>query len=446
MASTKIYRTFGTPTNLDRWTWSAWIKRGALGVIGYIFEGSSSSAFTAIKFETDNTLLFGNYNGGYLGRLITNRKFTDIAAWLHIVAVWDSDNATAGDRMKLYVNGVEETSFSTDTNPSSGEACQMSSGNDCLLGVHQLIHDYWNGGILSHVQFVDGLALAPTEFGETDATSGIWKIKTSPTVTYGTNGFFLKMEDRTNLDLDSSSNGHTFTTAGTLTATYDNPSNNFSTLNPLNMPTSAKPTFSQGNNTVVSQSAAGKNFGGTSTLGMVSGKWYTEFKPVSVSNGSIIGITGEAGEDARQNFGVGESEDGYGYVHNGNKRNNNSETSYGNTYTDGNIIGVALDLDNLKIYYSKNGVWETSGDPTSGATGTGAAFTVTAVNLTDEGHYAFFCSDYATGTTTFNANFGNGYFATTAITSAGTNASGNGDFEYDVPTGYTALSTKGLDT
>ena len=210
------------------------------------------------------------------------------------------------------------------------------------------------------------------------------------------------------------------------------------------MPTSAKPTFSQGNNTVVSQSAAGKNFGGTSTLGMVSGKWYTEFKPVSVSNGSIIGITGEAGEDARQNFGVGESEDGYGYVHNGNKRNNNSETSYGNTYTDGNIIGVALDLDNLKIYYSKNGVWENSGVPTSGATGTGAAFTVTAINLTDEGHYAFFCSDYAAGTTTFNANFGNGYFGTTAVSSTQADDAGIGSFEYDVPTGYYTLCTKNI--
>ena len=121
----------------------------------------------------------------------------------------------------------------------------------------------------------------------------------------------------------------------------------------------------------------------------------------------------------------------------------NSNSSFGNTYATGDIIGIAVDLDNLKIYFSINGTWQNSGDPTSGSTGTGSAFTITAPSSTPDGAYFFAWSDIS-DTAKASWNFGNGYFGTTAVSSAGTNASGNGIFEYDVPTGYTALSTKGL--
>jgi hypothetical protein len=145
------------------------------------------------------------------------------------------------------------------------------------------------------------------------------------------------------------------------------------------------------------------------------------------------------------NYYLGHQPDDYSYASTARKINDSNETAFGNTYTDGDIIGIALDLDNLKIYFSKNGVWQNSGDPTSGSTGTGAAFTITAPSSTTDGAYFFACSDDNTSAERRVAwNFGNGYFQTTAVSSAGTNASGNGIFEYDVPTGYTALSTKGL--
>ena len=256
---------------------------------------------------------------------------------------------------------------------------------------------------------------------------------------------FLKFEDRTNLDLDSSPNAHTFTTAGTPTATYDSPSNNFATLNPLNMPTSAKPTFSNGNNTVVTQNASGKYFGGTSTLGMVGGKWYVEFKASSLATDGMVGINGIAGELARQNGQVSYSTSGFGYIAStGYKSTNLTDTSYGTSWTTANVIGCAVDLDNLKIYFAKDNTWQDSGDPTSGVTGTGAAFTILAASATPYGYYAFACGDKSTGSSTFDINFGNGYFGTTAVTSAEADGAGIGAFEFAPPTGYYALCTKNI--
>ena len=179
---------------------------------------------------------------------------------------------------------------------------------------------------------------------------------------------------------------------------------------------------------------------------MTSGKFYAEMKDISGSGGkSIMGITSKTTRVNNISWLGNESEDYSYYSDLGKKANSANETTYGDSWTDGDIIGVAVDLDNLKIYFSKNGVWQNSGDPTSGATGTGAAFTITAPSSTTDGAYFFACSDdnqYAERRMAWN--FGNGYFQTTAIASEGTNASGIGKFEYDVPTGYTALSTKGL--
>ena len=158
----------------------------------------------------------------------------------------------------------------------------------------------------------------------------------------------------------------------------------------------------------------------------------------------MVGINGDSGSQARTNGQMSYSTSGFGYMNDGSKSTNLTDTSYGNSWTTANVIGVAVDLDNLKIYFAKDNVWQDSGDPTSGATGTGAAFTILAPSLTQEGFYAFSCADKSTGSSTLIVNFGNGYFGTTAVASAGTNASGIGEFEYDVPTGFTALSTKGL--
>jgi len=293
---------------------------------------------------------------------------------------------------------------------------------------------------MTHMHFIDGTAYDASTFGETDATTGIWKPKTAPSVTYGTNGFFLKFENSGSMGTDSSGNGNNFTVNGTLTQTVDTPSNVFATFNPLNVPTSNAPTYSNGNNTVVTANGTSAYFGGTSSLGVSSGKWYTEFKVSDVTADAFIGITFDPAEDARNNRYTGQSSSSWGYYSgDGNYRTNGSATSYGATFTTGDIIGIAMDLDNAKLYFSKNGTFQNSGDPTSGATGTNA------ISITSGETYFFSCGDgTATSASTIQANFGNGYFGTTAVSSATSDESGLGIFEYTVPSGYYALCTKNI--
>jgi len=455
MASTKIYRTSGTPTLATAFTYSMWLKRQSISVSQkMIMSWQSSSVRGYIGFRVEDYLRFYDLTTTSQLNWTTKRLFRDDGAWYHIVVAGDSTESLAANRCKMYVNGTriadaDITKLNDQAQDEDWGIALASDTDKFTIGCNDTDGEDYSGS-MSHFQFVDGLALAPTEFGEFDSTSGIWKLKTGCYATPGNSGFCLKMEDRSNLDLDSSSNALSFTTAGTLTATYDNPSNNFSTFNALCVPSSDLPTFSNGNNTTATPNASGKHFGGTSTLGMVGGKWYAEFSPVSVTNGCIIGVTGRPSYIVYENQSVGWEKDGFGYINDGNKKYDNSLiTSYGDTYTDGDIIGVALDLVNDCIYFSKNGTWQNSGDPTSGASATGAAFsspTFLGVQTLDnmEQMYAFMGSDNATGSTVINANFGNGYFGTTAVTSAEADGDDIGAFEYAPPTGYYALCTKNI--
>ena len=264
------------------------------------------------------------------------------------------------------------------------------------------------------------------------------KINTSPTISsYGTAGFLILKDGMTITDQSPNSNNLTVG-GGTLTNTEDSPSNNFAILNVIT-PNS--------NNNRAGGTRHFNNSGGYdmrhSTLAVTTGKYYSEFKVTQMSGGfTIVGI-----QDTTQfddyNF-LTSSSRGYGYRSDGTKGNNNSSSSFGNSFTTGDIIGVAVDLDNNKIYFSKNGVWQNSGDPTSGATGTGSAF-----DITDDYDYCIATSSNDAGTDQItDVNFGNGYFGITAITTNSGNgysgAEGSSKFNYTVPTGYSALSTKGL--
>ena len=440
MASTYLNRSAVTG---DRRTFtiSAWVKRSELGTEQQIYSSrSSSSNVLGLYFQGSNdTLIVTDYQSGGTMSFTTSAVYRDVSAWYHIVLAVDTTQATDTNRVKLYVNG-EQATFSASSYPTLNRDLYINvSGSNHYIGTEQSGR-YFNGS-MTHIHFIDGTAYDATAFGSTDATTGEWKINTSPSVTYGTNGFFILKDGNT--ITDSSTNSNDFTLgAGTLTNTEDNPSNVFATLNPLNVPTSNAPTFSNGNTQSVSSSSASGAFGGSSTIGVSSGKWYMEAKCLTSGHTqSAVGVTYNDAETARTNNGATDSYE-YSYRMNGNKGHDNTDSSYGNTYTTNDIIGVALDLDNNKIYFSKNGTFQNSGVPTSGATGTGAAFTV------DSGQTYMFYHHDTTGassnTSTFAFNFGNGYFGTTAVSSAGTNASGNGIFEYDLPTGYNALSTKGL--
>ncbi len=450
MANTYLTRTPSSAGNRTTWTWSAWVKRSTTGSASSLFgvHYSSGAYQDNLYFQSSGKLdWFIWNNNAYAGRITTDRLFRDVSAWYHVVCVYDNTLATATDRMKLYVNGVRETSLSNVTNPvQNSTLSNVNTTNPFILGNDGNGNNHFDGS-MSHIHFIDGTAYDASAFGEYDA-NGVWKIKTSPSVTYGTNGFFILKDG--NSVTDQSGNGNNFTVGGgTLTNTLDCPDNVFATWNGV-MDFASSGTFSNGN-TQWNSGAASNRFWCTSSIGVSTGKWYVEMKNTVQAGHNLIGIAPRSAPALNWYFGgsgtVANADDDYqwGYkAENGNIVNNTNSTSYGNTYGTTDIIGIALDLDNNKLYFSKNGTWQNSGDPTSGATGTGAV-SITSASSNPTGVYHIVGANATSSdSSTFQANFGNGYFGTTAVSSAGTNASGIGIFEYDVPTGYTALSTKGL--
>ena len=290
---------------------------------------------------------------------------------------------------------------------------------------------------MTHVHFTDGYSYDPSAFGETDATTGEWEAKTSPSVNYGTHGFLILKDGNTITDQSSNSNDFTLA-GGTLTDLKDNPENVFATLNPLSGSLSNN-TLTQGNNTV--QTTSGWRWR-PSTIAPSSGKYYAEFKPTSGSTiYTSIGVAPQFvwhtidGETIGSGTGIDRTNGGYsvGYTNDGAVKTEGSSIYFvGSGYTGaGDIIGVAMDLDNHKVYFSKNGVWQNSGDPTSGSTGTGAVSLNTTV-----GDWSMSTSQAGT---TIACNYGNGYFGTTAVTTNSGNgyagAEGASKFNYTVPTG-----------
>ena len=442
MASTYIYRDYNSaPTNGNKATFSMWVKRGAISsgsrqkIIG-AYDGGSAGQY--LEFNTDDTIRYHSGSGGAISS--TNAKFRDGFGWYHIVVQHDTTGSGTSDQVKIYVNGELQ---SMANNYGASVASQFGKNSvKAVLGAEESGYSsQYYDGLISHFHFIDGTIYAPTVFGSTDSTTGEWKINTSPSVTYGTNGCFLFKDD--NSLNDDSTNSNNFTLGnGTLTKTEDCPSNVFATWNKLDWGTTY---FTLTNGSTTAQSNASVFTYGVSTLGVNSGKFYWEVEYDAKNGGNRfpqIGITST--QTTNTQYELGHYANDWCYYTNdttGKLRNNNADNNWGTYYQEGDIIGVALDLDNNKLYFSKNGTWQESGDPSAGNNG----ISITAPSSTPLGFYfPAICYYDSTYRGTFKANFGNGYFGTTAVSSAGTNASGNGIFEYDVPTGYTALSTKGL--
>jgi hypothetical protein len=248
------------------------------------------------------------------------------------------------------------------------------------------------------------------------------------------------MENSGSMGTDSSGNANNFTVNGTLTQTIDSPSNVYATWNVLDN-YYFNGTFVNGNTTATTGTS--EYTWCTSTLGVSSGKWYWEVEYDAKSGGSdvaYIGITPSTSTSTTEQPLMSNNQ--YYYYSSGSGEG----VTMGDSYTTGDIIGIALDLDNNKIYFSKNGVWQNSGDPTSGATGTGA-ISITDPSSTVLGNYFAIVADGSSSyNATFKANFGNGYFGTTAVSTPGSDGAGLGKFEYAVPTGYYSLCTKNIIT
>ena len=454
MATTYLTRTPSSGAATQKATFSFWVKKtNTTGTPNLFRMYTNAQQYVRIRFESSNKISFIIINSdSYVVQLISTQVFRDTSAWYNIVCNMDTTQATASDRAKIYVNGERITAYDTATYPPTQNAniTVTPSGTANHIGTQVGDSASYFEGCMSHINFTDGYVYQASEFGETDSTTGEWKIKTSPSVTYGTNGFFILKDG--NSVTDQSGNSNNFTVAGgTLTNTKDCPDNVFSTLNPL-IGASNQPTFTNGNTTVISPSGTNARYGGT--LGMTSGKYYYEVKLLgSVTNGGFgAGILNIDSFNFNATSGISGSSNYIGATVN----NNNLYIQHGGASNDltptvalGSIIGHAIDMDNGYYYVHVNGVYLNSGDPTSGSTGTGN------LNRTGNLNYDFSTLTMVVGGSSQNVdygsfNFGNGYFGTTAVTTnsgagyAGTD--GSSIFNYQPPTGYSALSTKGLNS
>jgi len=444
------YMTFtpsGAPTSARIATVSFWMKLGNVGVNGKIFTadktgGAHANTWKILTRDANGTLeIQQDVDTSNAYSLRTSQLFRDPSAWYHVVVAFDTTQATDSNRIKLYVNGTQVTSFSQEDYPAQDLDLDLGASGEAHDINRDAAYDaaYWDGYLAEFV-YIDGQQLAPTSFGEFDEDSPtIWKPKNVSGLTFGNNGFYLDFEDSAALGDDKSGNSNDYTTANLAAADQatDTPTNNFATMNPLDIFYSDA-TFSEGNCKVVGDNT--KYAAVMSTIGMSSGKWYAEFKCTDAGSGyPMVGIKGK--HPTSNGDGPGSATDGYAYYgYLGYKVTNAGVTSYGDAYTDDDIIGVAVDLDNNKIYWSKNGTFQDSGDPTSGATGTGSAFDLGAPS---SGFYYFGVNqEDNAGNGTWDCNFG-GCPAFT-ISSSNADADGYGNFEYAVPSGYYALCTKNL--
>tara|TARA_B000000477_G_scaffold124499_1_gene132325 strand:- start:2121 stop:3443 length:1323 start_codon:yes stop_codon:yes gene_type:complete len=438
MANTYLTHTTSTPTNNDKCTISFWIKFSNVGSdLGVFSQHTDSNNRIQLARLTSGALsLFQKVSSSIEISITTNRLFRDVSAWYNVVIAFDTTQSTASDRVKFYVNGVQETSFSVSTYPSQNTDIRFNSSS-LSQEIGRITADTYMNGYMSHVAFVDGQALAPTVFGQTDSTSGIWKFKNPTGITWGNNGFHLKFENSGALGTDSSGNSNTFTVNGNGKQALDTPTNIHATMNSL-VPSSSV-TFSNGNNTLTGSVSDNYSSNNIATLGASSGKWYWEAKytTANANTNPTVGIAKMENYRADVN---NTTTSGYAVVRLDGEiqvDGSNAGSSYwGSNPVAGDIIMFALDMDNGKFYLGKNGSWENSGVPTSGSTGTGSI--TSSLSGTQAPCIRYLAS-------VFDTNFGNGFFGTTAISSAGSN--GNGSlFEYDVPSGYYALNTKNINT
>ena len=419
-------------------TFSCWVKRGSVTTNGILFEAriDGDNRFD-FRFNASKILIYGEISNSNVVYLETSQVFRDPSAWYHIVVVIDTTQGTQSNRVKLYVNGSQVTSFSTSTN-------SLSSSQDTAINttnVHSLGANTSGGapldGYMAEMYFIDGTAKAPTDFGEFDEDSGIWKPK-AYSGSYGTNGFFLEFkqagtsQNSSGIGADTSGNDNHYAVTNLVAADQmlDTPTNNFSTLNSVKAAvgsnSSNTPLF-EGNLKASHTDNAYKQSEGT--IFPTAGKWYWE--TFIQNSGNDAGAIGIVTSGKAQGAYPGTTAFGYGYdsYGSGSKIHNNSrDNSYGAGYTTDDIMGTALDLDNGTLTFYKNN--STQGQAYSG---------IDASQGWGYGHGSYYA------TNTIIVNFGqDGTFAGEQTAQGNSDANGYGNFYYSPPSGYYALCTKNL--
>jgi hypothetical protein len=413
----------GTPTSTQKATISAWVKRTELQSSGnsIVWIGNAGAVSTILGFNNDRLDANTDITGGF--NLKSTPVFRDTSAWYHIVWAFDTTQATAANRVKLYVNGVQIEDFDTETYPNQNNA----------IGLYEINMSHYIGwsdaqsqsGYYSEFYLIDGQQLAPTDFGEFDDDSGIWKPK-AYTGTFGNEGYYIDFEDSANLGDDVSGNGNDFTLNNIAAADQatDTPTNNFATLNPLWVWTYGM-GISDGATKVANTVTA---WGGAKgSIGVTNGKWYWEHSSFS-GNDTFFGIQNSSGTAAQayeQAYTVGlfmnATSDIYFYDPSGRTE------SFSFTFATADVWGIALDLDGNTISFYRNGSIVNSAVALDGIVGNGELFP--------------FVSHYGSG---LNSRINLGGYTGSTISSAATDENGYGTFEYAPPTGYYALCTKNL--
>ena len=450
-----------TATAGDRktWTWSGWVKL-VLGGNGFSLMRCwvNDDNFTALTLDNNGQFSYisrtSNSNSFYLN---TTPLLRDPSAWYHFVIASDTTQGTAANRVKFYVNGVQITAFDSATYPA--EDSEFRINQDGI--VHRINRIDETGGdgtqysdaYLAEHHFIDGAAKAPSDFGETD-DNGVW-IPKEYTGDYGTNGYYLEFKETgtganasgIGADTSGETNHWTVNNLAAIDVTTDTPTNNFCTFSPLPLTTGAV-VLTEGN-TVITMDGAANYSGQHGTIGVSNGKWYWEMKALDssfVQIGALTLNTSPRGDNTSDSSGNGM----YYYYANTYYQNNSTEIqrsnagngSVGNSavsggsnsvsnFGDDDIVQIALDMDNNKIYFGVNGTFVNSSNPANGTNSftlqTDVSNPVSPYVGADAGSVA--------------ANFGQPSFA---ISSGNADADGHGNFEFAVPSGYFALCTKNL--
>ena len=423
----------------DCFTISFWLKRTGLGAQRLVGAGADGNNEVIIHFTSSDQLEFYAWESAYRMRYKTNRVFRDTSAFYHFAFLVDTRLSTASERTQIYVNGVLETSFSVSVVP--GQNALFDWTTNIQVGRGGPSADADMSGYLAEFVYLDDTKAAHTDLGEFDSDTGIWIPKDVSGLTFGTNGAYLDFKDSSNMGNDANG-GTDFTLVNISSAdqSTDTPTNNFATFNAL-QPLQASGVISEG----ATKFYTGSNWQtAVSSIAVSSGKWYAEFYPNSST--TIVGFVDV--EDAY----IPQNHTGYylGYAGGNQNRSvgmqgsngvimndNNSATGAG--FVGGNIVSLALDMDNRKAYWAVNGTYVNSGDPANGTNGVTWATSSTLGDL-----WTDVITMGVTGYTNiiWLGNFGG--FTTMPISSGNADGNGYGNFEYAPPSGFYSICSKNL--
>ena len=442
----RLGKSFSGAGNRRTFTQSVWIKRSKIGLASnfgmYKNEGSGggNNYLFVGYFDSNDRLYLARNQSATEVEVITTRKFRDVSAWYNIVIAVDTTQGTASNRVKCWVNGVQETSFDSSIYPSQNQQFDFNVAQQHYIGANYNGTSANYDGYMAEFVFVDGTALDHTSFGEFDSNSpNIWKPidVADQSITFGTNGFYLDFEDSSALgnDISGQNNDWTPTNLTSTDQSTDTCTNNFAVLQPNLGPRYSTQTFSNGNLSV--SGGSGFEFH-PSTIGMTTGKYYFEAKITTLTNYPSVGIIASHqfetnNQDAQSNT--------QGYVmHFNGQFNNNGVVDYtGTAMSQGDIIMIAFDSGNGVIWFGLNGTWQKSATQSEIEAGTTTNAIFTNIINAGSDSYHFLVQNYGSA---WDANFGG--TQTYTISSGNSDSNGYGNFEYAVPNGYYSLNTKNL--